>query len=150
MAVGICAVAVVGVVALFGPAVRDTREVADRRVVHRLAERVGEELRRGGFVAVSSATAGGATLQLVARADGVPLVRLADADNDPVSGVPQGIPIAERYYLIEVTRALRPVSEPACVVTEVRVSWPFALPPDGIAVPVAQRSEFRFHVGINP
>ena len=150
MAVGICAVAVVGVVALFGPAVRDTREVADRRVVHLLAGRVGDELRRSGYAAASDATAAGATAQWVARSDGASLVTLAEADNDPTSGLPPGIPVNERYFLSEVTRALRPVSSPGCLVLEVRVSWPFALPPDGGIVPPAQRSEYRFHVAINP
>ncbi len=150
VAVGICAVTVVGVVGLFGPAVRDTREVAERRVVHRLTVGVDEALRRGGFGAAEAATASGATLQLVARADGMHLVALADAANDPVSGIPPGIASAERYFLIEGTRARRPVSETACLVVEVRVSWPYGFPPDGAIVPAAQRSEYRFHSAINP
>ena len=150
MAVCLWAVAVLGVVALFAPAVRHTREVADRHVVHALAERVGEELRRCGFAAVEAATAGGARLQLVARADGSRLVLLPDADNDPATGNPPGVPTAERYFQIDVTRALRPASGPGWVVVEVRVSWPLALPPDGTPVPPAQRSEFLFHTAINP
>ena len=150
VAVCICAVTVVGVVALLGPAVRDTREVADRHVVHSLAERVGEELRRAGYAAVTAATASSAPLQLVASADGTRIVQLTDADNDQSTGNPPGIAAPERYFLVEVVRALRPVSGPACIVLEVRVSWPLALPPDGTPVPPAQRSEFLFHTAINP
>ncbi len=150
MAVCLWAVAVLGVVALFAPAVRDTREVADRHVVHALAGSVGAELRRYGFAEVQAATAGGASLQLVARADGSRIVALAYADNDPAAGAPPGIPAAERYFQIDVTRALSPASGPAWVVVEVRVSWPLALPPDATPVPAAQRSEFRFHTAITP
>lgn len=149
VAVGICAVAVVAAVTLFGPAVRATREVGDRRAVVRLAERIDAELRLAGFTVVAAATGGGGTLRLVARADGSRIVRLEDADNDPSSGVPPGIPAAERYFGVEVARALRPASDAACVVLEVRVRWPLALPPDGAVVPETQRSEYRFHTAIN-
>ena len=149
VAVGVCAVAVVGVVALFGPAVRDTREVVDRRTAQRLAEQVNDELQRGGFAAVATATGGGGSLQLVARADGTQIVLEGDADNDPATGVPRGIPPSERYFGVEVIRALRPASGPAWLALEVRVSWPLALPPDGSIVPVAQRSDYRFHTAIN-
>jgi type II secretory pathway pseudopilin PulG len=149
VAVGICAVAVVAVVALFGPAVRATREAGDRRAAVRLAERIDAELRLAGFSAVATATAGGGALRLVTRADGSRIVRLEDADNDPSSGAPPGIPAAERYFGVEVARALRPASDRACVVLEVQVRWPLALPPDGAVVPEAQRSEYRFHTAIN-
>lgn len=149
VAVGICAVAVVAVVTLFGPAVRATREVGDRRAAVRLAERIDAELRRAGFAAVAAATEGGTPLRLVARADGSRIARLEDADNDPTTGTPAGIPAAERYFDITVTRALRPPSDATCMVLEVRVRWPLALPPDGAPVPEAQRSEYRFHTAIN-
>ena len=149
VAVGICAVAVVAVVTLFGPAVRATREVGDRRAAARLVERIDAELRRAGFAAVAAATDGGATLRLVARADGSRIVRLEDADNDPSTGMPAGVPAVERYFDIAVTRALRPHSDTTCLVLEVRVRWPLALPPDGALVPESQRSEYRFHTAIN-
>lgn len=149
VAVGICAVAVVAAVTLFGPAVRATREAGDRRAAVRLAERIDAELRHAGFAAVAAATGGGGTLRLVARADGSRIVRLEDADNDPDTGAPPGIPAAERYFGVEVARALRPASGAGCVVLEVRVRWPLALPPDGALVPEAQRSEYRFHTAIN-
>ncbi len=149
VAVGICAVAVVAAVTLFGPAVRATREVGDRRAAIRVAERIDAELRRAGFAAVAAATDGSATLRLVARADGSRLVRQEEADNDPNAGTPPGIPAAERHFDIAVTRALRPASDAACVVLEVRVRWPLALPPDGALVPESQRSEYRFHTAIN-
>jgi hypothetical protein len=144
-------VAVVGVVALFGPAVRETREVMDRRTAQRLAEQVGDELQRGGLAAaaVAAATGDGGSLELVARADGSQIVLVGDADNDPSTGVPRGIPPPERYFGVAVTRALRPASGPAWLVLEVRVSWPLALPPDGSIVPVTQRSDYRFHTAIN-
>lgn len=149
VAVGLCAVAVVAAVALFGPAVRATREVGDRRAAVRLGERIDVELRRAGFAAVAAATDGSATLRLLARADGSPIVRLEEADNDPSTGTPPGIPAAERHFEIAVTRALRPASGGSCVVLEVRVRWPLALPPDGVLVPESQRSEYRFHTAIN-
>jgi type II secretory pathway pseudopilin PulG len=149
VAVGICAVAVVGVVALLGPAARDTREMLDRRTAQRLAEQVDEELQRCGFRTVATATSSGGSLQLVARADGSQAVQLSDAGNDPATGVPPGVVPAERYFLVEVTRALRPESGPAWLVLEVRVSWPLSLPPDGVTVPAAQRSDYRFHTAIN-
>ena len=149
VAVAICAGAVVAALALFGPAVRATREVADRRTAFRLVENVESELRRGGHAAATAATTGSGVLELVARADGSQVVLAADADNDPASGLPRGIPAAERYFRIEVARALRPASDAACLVLEVRVSWPLALLPDGAVVPEAQRSEFRFHTAIN-
>ena len=149
VAVGICAVAVVAAVTLFGPAVRATREAGDRRAAVRLAERIDAELRHAGFAAVAAATGGGGILRLVARADGSRIVRLEDADNDASSGAPPGIPAAERYFGVEVARALRPASDAACVVLEVRVRWPLALPPDGAVVPETQHSEYRFHTAIN-
>ena len=149
VAVGICAVAVVAAVTLFGPAVRATREAGDRRAAVRLAERIDAELRHAGFAAVAAATGGGGILRHVARADGSRIVRLEDVDNDPSSGAPPGVPAAERYFGVEVARALRPASEAACVVLEVRVRWPLALPPDGALVPEAQRSEYRFHTAID-
>ncbi len=149
VAVGICATTVVVAVALFGPVVRATRETADRRLAVRLARLVETELRRGGFAAVAEATAGGATLELVGRGDVAQVVLLADADRDPADGVPRGIPAAERYFRIEVARALRPDSTPACLVLQVRVSWPLALPPDGAIVAESQRSEFLFHTALN-
>jgi type II secretory pathway pseudopilin PulG len=149
VAVGICAVAVVAAVTLFGPAVRATREVGDRRAAARLAERIDTELRREGFAAVAAATEGGAALRLVARADGSRIVPIAEANNDPDTGAPLGIPAAERYFDIAATRALRPASNDACVVLEVRVRWPLALPPDGVLAPEAQRSEYRFHMAID-
>ena len=149
VAVGICAVAVVAAVTLFGPAVRATREVGDRRKAVRLAERIDAELRRAGFAAVAAATEGGGILRLVARVDGSRIVRLEDADNDSDTGTPPGIQAVERYFGVEVARALRPVSDRVCVVLEVRLRWPLALPPDGAVVPEAQRSEYRFHTAIN-
>jgi|GEM_PF-6210351 len=149
VAVGICAVAVVATVTLYGPALHVTREVRDRRTAARLAERVDVELRRAGYVAVAAATDAGGALRLVARDDGSRIVLAVDADNDPAAGAPPGIPRAERYFAIEVTRALRPVSDGACLVLEARVLWPLALPPDGVAVPEAQRAEYRFHTAIN-
>ncbi|HLP08768.1 MAG TPA: hypothetical protein VK178_11430 [Opitutaceae bacterium] len=149
VAVAICAGAVIAVVALFGPTERGIRDAADRRAAVRLVERVETELRRAGFTAVSAAVADGTELELVARADGSQVTLSADADNDPAAGAPRGIPTAERYFLIEVARAVRPSSTAACLVLEVHVSWPFRLPPDGASTPDAQRSELRFHTALN-
>ncbi len=148
VAIAICAGAVLAGLALFGPAVAATREVADRRTAQRLAERIDGELARASFGAVTSATAGSNSLVLVADSAGTRIVLAADADNDPVAGTPPGIPAAQRYFHITVARAPRPEATAAYVVLEVRVRWPHLQPPDGAAVPEAQRMEFRFHTAL--
>lgn len=149
VAVAICAGAVIAVVALFGPTERGLRDAADRRTAVRLVERVETELRRAGFTAVVAAVADGAELELVVRADGSQPVLAADADNDPAAGALGGTPTEERYFRVGVSRAAQPSSSAACLVLEVRVSWPFRLPPDGASTPEAQRSELRFHTALN-
>ncbi|MFT3828437.1 MAG: hypothetical protein QM691_01900 [Opitutaceae bacterium] len=149
VAVAICAGAVLAVVALFGPTERGLREAADRRTAMRLVERVEAELRRASFAALVDTVVDGVALELVARADGSQVVLTADADNDPATGAPRGIAVADRYFRIVVGRALRPNSSAAYVVLEMRVSWPLHLPPDGEITPDAQRSELRFHTALN-
>ncbi len=124
VAVGICATVVLAAVALFGPAVRSTREVGDQRRAWRLVELVERELRRGGFHAARAATADGGVLQLVGSVDASQLVSRADADNDPVAVAPPGIPAERRYFAVAVGRAPSPASEPGCLVLEVVVTWP--------------------------
>jgi type II secretory pathway pseudopilin PulG len=149
VAVAICAGSVIAVVALFGPTQRGIREAADRRNAIRVVELIESELRRGGFAAIAAATTDDAQLELIARGDGSQAVLTTDADNDPATGSPRGIPPTERYFHIEIARAVRPASEMSCLVLELRVSWPLRLPPDGAVVPEAQRSELHFHTALN-
>lgn len=142
VAVGLCAGAVVAVLALFGPALRGVREAEDRGTALRLVDEVDAELRRAGFMRSAAATADGAVLELVARGDGSQVVLAADADNDPVAGAPRGIPAGARYFRIVVSRALRPASDAAVVVVAVEVSWP-------LAAPDLQRTRTVCHLAIN-
>ncbi len=127
VAVGICATAVLAAVALFGPAVRATREVGDQRRAWRVVEVVERELRRGGFQAASAATADGEVLGLLVTADVSQVVLRADAANDPVAGTPPGIPAERRYFEVAVGQANAPASEEGCLVLEVVVTWPAAV-----------------------
>ena len=143
IAVGLCAVAVLATVALFGPAVRATRDVGDQRRATRVVEAVERELHRGGFRAASEATAGGAVLELVAAADASRVVLRADVANDPIDGAPPGISVEQRYFDVEIRRAVAPPSEAGCLVLEVRISWPASAAAD------SDRSEFRTLVALN-
>lgn len=139
VAVGICAVTVVAVVGLYGPALVAVRETTDRQVASRLVQDVRAELRRAGFDSVAAATTG-EPLRLTAR---------ATAGRVSPLGGDCAIPPAERHFLIEVSRAAKPESSAACLVLEVRVSWPFADGGDGRELPVEQRSQLTTQVGLN-
>lgn len=142
VAVALCAGAVLAVLALFGPVVRGVREAADRGTALRLVGEVEAELRRAGFLETAAATADGAVLELVARADGAQVVLATDADNDPAVGSPPGIPAEARYFRIVAGRAVQPASESAVVVLEVVVSWP-------LAAAEVQRAQTVCHLAIN-
>lgn len=137
IAVGICAAAVLATVALFGPAVRATRDIGDQRRAARVVETMERELQRGGFRAATAATAGGAVLELVASADASRVVLRVDEDNDPAIGTPPGIAPEQRYFVVEIRRAVAPSSEVGCLVLEVSVAWPSS------AALAGDRSEYR-------
>jgi hypothetical protein len=127
------------------------REVVDSTVAARLADGVDAELRRAGFASVVAATAGNAVIPLVATADGSRIVSEAEAGNAPTA-TPPGIPIGERYYLVEVRRAVAPAyaAGDAALVLTIRVSWPYQQPGAGGPVAVADRSVFIFNTAITP
>lgn len=151
LAVGIFATVIIGVIGLLGPTVSSVREVVDSTVAVRLADGVDAELRRVGFAGVVSATSGSAIIPLVATADGSRLVRESDAGN-AFSATPPGIPRDDRYYLVEVSRAVSPAynASDGSLVLTIRVSWPYQRP--GLAAPVAvsDRSLFIFSTAITP
>ena len=149
VAVGLCAVAVLATVALFGPALEGAREAESRRAALRLADAVDGELRRAGYEAVAGAVDAEPGLVLWASADGARVVRREDADNDPATGVPAGLAPAARHFLVEVRRATRPESSAAMLALAVTISWPFATPPEGRETLVTQRSTFVCHTVLN-
>ena len=109
VAVGIMAGALVALLGLLGPSLRAVRDIADRTVAARLADRVARELQQHGFRNVEMETAAGPLL-VVASAEGSRVVLAVQADNDPVAGVPPGLPVNERFFLVEVERAVQPAA----------------------------------------
>ncbi len=151
LAVGIFATVIIGVVGLLGPTVRSVRDVIDSTIAARLADGVDAELRRVGFVGMVAATSGSTVLPLVATEDGSRIVRETDAGNAPTA-TPPGIPQEERYYLVEVRRAVSPAytaGDPSLVLT-IRVSWPYQRPGSGTPVAPEDRSVFIFNTAILP
>lgn len=151
LAVGIFATVIIGVIGLLGPTVRSVRDVIDSTVAARLADGVDAELRRVGFAGMVAATTGTTVLPLVATDDGSRIVREADAGNAP-TGTPPGIPQEQRYYLVEVRRAVTPAysnGDPSLVLT-IRVSWPYQRPGSGAPVAPADRSIYIFNTAILP
>ncbi len=149
VAVALCAGAVLAVVALFGPTERALRDATDRRTAIRLVERVEAELQRVGFTTVAAVLAEGAELELVARSDGAQVVPAAEPAGDPATDAARGIPAAERYFHIKVSRAVRPSPSPAVIILEIRVGWPWRAAPDGTPAPDPQRAELCFHTALN-
>lgn len=151
LAVGIFATVIVSVIGLLGPTVQSVREVIDSTVAARLADGVDAELRRVGFAGVVTATAGNAIIPLVATVDGSRIVREADAGNAPTA-TPPGIPIDDRYYLVEVRRAVSPTynAGDASIVLTIRVSWPYQQPGSATPVAATDRSLFIFNTAIVP
>jgi type II secretory pathway pseudopilin PulG len=150
LAVGLCAAVLVTVLAMWGPSVRGSREVADRRVAMQLVDGVASELSRIGFRAAATGTLHGSVIELVATADGSRVILMADAERDPLGSEPRGIQVSERYFHIEATRILHPTAESAVLPLQIRVSWPFTLPPAGDVVPASARSDYRTIVALNP
>lgn len=146
VAVGIFALAIVGVIGLLAPSIKAVSEIADTNVAARLAQNIQMELENYGFAPVVTATDPNGSLkkiQLVATKDGLRVVRSngttpIPADNDPVTGTPPGIAAADRYYLVEVTQfpagntlAYTAANNPGFVALSVRVLWPYKLPAAG-------------------
>jgi type II secretory pathway pseudopilin PulG len=150
-AVGIFATVIISVIGLLGPTVRSVRDVVDSTIAARLADGVDAELRRVGFAGVVAATAGNATIPLVATVDGSRIVSETNAGNAPTT-TPPGIPLAERYYLVEVRRVVSPAyaAGDASLVLTIRVTWPYQQPGAAGPVAAADRSIFIFNTAITP
>ena len=151
VAVGITAGALVTCLGLLGPSLRTIRETGDRTVAVRLADRVVRELQQHGFRNVMTATATG-PLAVVASADGSRFVLAHLADNDPVSGAPPGLPVGERYFLVEAERATKPAptAGEGALVLVVRVAWPLYVPRSTVPVPIQRRSSLQVAAAITP
>ena len=142
VAVGIFALAIVGVIGLLAPSIKAVSDIADTNVAARLAQNIQMELENYGFSSVVSATNSSQKIQLVATKDGLRVARsngtTPPADNNPVTGTPPGIAAADRYYLVEVTQfpagntlAYTAANNPGFVALSVRVLWPYQLPAAG-------------------
>ena len=151
VAVGIMAGALVTCLGLLGPSLRTIRETGDRTVAARLADRVVRELQQHGFRNVMTATATG-PLEVVASADGSRVVLALWADNDPISGAPPGLPVGERYFLVEAERTTKPApaAGDGALVLVVRVAWPFYVPRSTAPVPAERRSSLQVAAAITP
>jgi len=151
LAVGIFAMVIISVIGLLGPTVRSVREVVDSTIAARLADGVDAELRRVGFAGVVAATAGNGLIPLVATVDGARIVSETDAGNAPIA-TPPGIPRAERYYLVEVRRAVAPAynAGDASLVLTIRVTWPYQQPGAAAAVAATDRLVFIFNTAVVP
>jgi len=150
-AVGIFATVIISVIGLLGPTVRSVRDVVDSTIAARIADGVDAELKRVGFAGVVAATAGSAVIPLVATVDGSRIVSEADAGN-AATATPPGIPLAERYYLVEVRRVVSPAysAGDASLVLTIRVTWPYQQPGASSPVAAADRSIFIFNTAITP
>lgn len=108
LAAGLLAFTAVGLVALLGAATRGTGDMGARRRALGLADAVAAELcrirdsfpagnRLSRLAALVPPENSGVALYLVADRDGLQVIRESEAASDN-----RGIPLAERYYLIEV------------------------------------------------
>jgi hypothetical protein len=141
VAIGIGALALVGVLGLFAATIHSEDEVRDRDAVNRLGGGIEAELSRlktglgwSGWVAgLPPCDAADGILLVGTRSGG--WVRRADgpdpaADRSPDDPELPGIPARDRYFRIEVRAApgFRPEGATGFVVVEARVSWPFRVP----------------------
>lgn len=117
IAVALFAGTITVVIALFGPLNHSISDVSANGRAARLTDAIDVELLRirdsqvapvGGTkldaMVASLLPKDKSVLQLVASSDGSHLVRVADAGNDPLSGVPPGVLLRDQYYLIEIHR----------------------------------------------
>jgi len=107
------------------------------------------ELGRISLDVVAGAT-DGASLAIVASADGTRVVRLDDADN-AITDNPPGIPVVDqRFFLIEVSRLGKPVyaTGDGFIGLSIRASWPHFRPGATEATPMEARSFFLYSTAL--
>ncbi len=154
VAVGIFAIAVVGVLLVLPTLARQTAESADLLVAQGLPGAIRNEMKRlasgglDGFAAsvpvmTATPTEG---YRMVAARDGVRVSSLT-ADNGEVTE-------DERYFLIELWRFnAQPLAfvsgQSGALAVHVRVSWPYRLPGVSNATALENREQFTFTVAIN-
>lgn len=138
VAVGIFAIVIAGVIGLLGPSAKAIAENNDTIVAGNMADRIASELTRlrgapsafASFAAGIPSSTSGTPLKLVATRSGDRIVREADSDNDPLTGTPRGIVLADRYFLIEVRQQAAPLNYSAgdgVAAVAATVSWPYEI-----------------------
>ncbi len=149
LAIAIFAGVIVSVLGLLGPSIRRVGDVLDASVASRIVDGVDFELGRISLDAVAGAT-DGASLAIVASADGTRVVRLDAADN-AITDNPPGIPVVDqRFFLIEVSRLEKPVyaTGDGFIGLSIRASWPHFRPGATEATPMAARSFFLYSTAL--
>lgn len=155
IAVGIFAIAVVGILGLLPSLARQAAESSDTIAAQRLPEPVRIEFERlaasAGFDSLAAAVpVMGAPLQdgfeLVGARDGLRVLVANPGFTTGTSVLPQ----SERYFYIEAWRFDQaPLSyDPGASVLalHIRVSWPYFNPGSTRATPLADRNQFTFTV----
>lgn len=141
-AIAVLAVGAVAMLGLFATLLRGSREVEERRIASRVAERVDRIVRE-------EARAGGRSFDAFAAATGVRRNYVASQSGDSVSatGATSLVP-AEQFFEIEVERATEPAwsAGSGFVVLTLRVSWPHR----GGAVAREQRSVLLTTLALSP
>lgn len=170
VAVGIFALAIVGVIGLLSPTIKSVGEVGDSEVASRLAEQVNSEIQRYSqtlsgsgqtsldvlSTKISKADVATPTFVLYGKRDGSRVVLSTNADNAPTAATAPGIAVQDRYYLIEVTRpidtnTLAYKTGSGFLVATLKISWPYRLPPDGAyEAPVSERLSVLFNTAYLP
>lgn len=130
LAVGICAGAIVTIIALLPMLARDAGDAADLRAAQQLPGPLGVELRRIATVRGFDALATTVPPLSTPLADGLALVGARDGVRLKLASEPAGEPASDdQYFLIEVYRFAQPpfVYSPGGGVLPlyVRISWPY-------------------------
>ncbi len=155
IAVGIFAVAVVGILGLLPSLARQAAESSDTIAAQRLPEPVHIELDRLAATAGFDSLAAAMPVMSTPLQDGFALVGARDGlrvlvANPGFSTGTSVMPQSERYFHIEAWRFdTAPLSyEPGAAVLalHVRVSWPYFNPGSTRATPLVDRNQFIFTV----
>ena len=171
VAVGIFAIAIVGVIGLLAPTAKSISETADTAVASRLADSVAVELARIRDDPAQTPTAVGDTrldkvydlIQtaaanptvpfIVALADGSYAVQTSKATNSATTGQPRGIAVGDQYFAIFVSQQTgnllyKRSGGSGFLALTVVVKWPYKLPPTGISVPSSSQSSLIYNIAL--